>query len=111
MRMRGLALAGAVVVTATSGAQASETFKDWWATCDNTRDCTAYGFEGEAAEMAGYLKLVRGAAAEAQPRVRIVIEAPAGPWRLTVDGKAVPGLGSVRAISAPGATARATDAP
>lgn len=86
MTAKVLALTGAVVLTA-SPALANETFKDWWVTCDNTRECAAFGFAGEAFEMSGYLKVARGSGAGDEPAARLVMEGKAGTWSLAVDGR------------------------
>jgi hypothetical protein len=78
---------GLSLAAAAPAALANETFKDWWAACDNTRQCAAFGFGGEAFEMAGYLKITRGAEPETAPEVRIVMEGKAGAWTLSVDGR------------------------
>ena len=72
MTAKVLALTGAATLLA-SPALANETFKDWWVTCDNTRQCAAFGFAGEAYEMSGYLKVARGAGAADEPAARIVM--------------------------------------
>lgn len=86
MTAKVLALTGAAVVAA-SPALANETFKDWWVACDNTRECAAFGFAGQAFEMGGYLKVARGSGAQDEPAARIVMEGKAGTWSLAVDGR------------------------
>ena len=88
MTAKVLALTGAATLLA-SPALANETFKDWWVTCDNTRQCAAFGFAGEAYEMSGYLKVARGAGAADEPAARIVMDGKAGPWSLAIDGRAL----------------------
>jgi len=86
--MRAKVLALAVLLAASAGAaEANETFKDWWTTCDNTRDCAAFGFSELSDEVMGYLKVTRAAAADAQPAAKIAIYADDGPWTLSVDGR------------------------
>jgi hypothetical protein len=85
--MKGLALAGLLIALAGE-AGANETFKDWWTTCDNTRDCAAFGFSEQSADVTGYLKVTRDGVREARPRVKIVMYSDdGGPWRLAVDGR------------------------
>jgi hypothetical protein len=98
MTAKVLVLTGAAVLLA-SPALAGESFKDWWVACDNTRQCAAFGFAGEAFEMSGYLRIERGAAAADAPQARLVMEGPPGTWSLSVDGRA---LASVRAASEDG---------
>jgi len=103
MTAKVLALTGAAVLTA-SPALANETFKDWWVTCDNTRECAAFGFAGEAYEMGGYLKVARSAGAQAEPAARIVMEGKTGTWSLAIDGRP---LASVKAKDEDGERASA----
>ena len=98
MTAKVLALTGAATLLALP-ALANETFKDWWVTCDNTRQCAAFGFAGEAFEMSGYLKVARGAHAAEAAQAKLVMEGPPGPWALSVDGKA---LATVTAASEDG---------
>ena len=86
MTAKVLALTGAATLLALP-ALANETFKDWWVTCDNTRQCAAFGFAGEAYEMSGYLKVARGSGAADQPAARIVMDGKAGTWNLAIDGR------------------------
>lgn len=105
MTAKVLAMAG-LMITAASPALANETFKDWWVTCDNTRQCAAFGFAGESFEMAGYLKVARGAGAADAPQARLVMQGPPGAWSLTVDGRAI---ATVRAVSDDGDERAAAD--
>ncbi len=92
--MRAIIL-GATIAAAFAGqACAVEAeFKDWWAACDNTRVCTAFGFADDANwDTPAYLKLTREAGPEDAPMVEIVGQMTASPWRLQVDGKPVPGV-------------------
>ena len=98
MTAKVLALAG-LAMAAAAPASANETFKDWWVACDNTRECAAFGFAGEAFEMSGYLKVARGAHAAEAAQAKLVMEGPPGPWALSVDGKA---LATVTAASEDG---------
>ena len=98
MTVKVLALVGPAMAAAAP-ASANETFKDWWVACDNTRECAAFGFAGEAFEMSGYLKVARGAHAAEAAQAKLVMEGPPGPWALSVDGKA---LATVTAASEDG---------
>ena len=104
--MRAKVLALAVLLAASAGAaEANETFKDWWTTCDNTRDCAAFGFSELSDEVMGYLKVTRAAAADAQPAAKIAIYADDGPWTLSVDGR------FIAAVNAKGEDGAAASAP
>jgi hypothetical protein len=97
MAMRAGILAFGVATTLLAGpAAANQTFKDWWAACDNTRRCAAFGFAEEGDFSAGaYLKLTRGAGGADLPRVEVTGRMGAPSWRLQVDGKDVPGVPSL----------------
>jgi hypothetical protein len=54
-------------------------FRDWFAACDNLRNCSAYGFDAES--LGGgisYLRIERGGAADAPVKVTITAEMPKG---------------------------------
>ncbi|WP_421930994.1 DUF1176 domain-containing protein [Phenylobacterium sp.] len=87
------ALLGALVATTAQGA--SKSFQDWTVVCDNTRNCTAFGFSEEDSEETPFLRLERPAAGAAAPRIKLVMVGENGPgavWAVRVDGKPVPGL-------------------
>lgn len=82
----------AVVPPATVPASASgdKSFKDWYAACDNLRNCSAYGFD--PATIGGYLRVERGGAAEAPVRITISVDlTDAADYTLAFD-PALPGL-------------------
>lgn len=96
-RNAGLGIAAAL---ALGGAARAETasFGDWTVVCDNVRDCTAFGFVAENGTD-GYIVLAREGLPAAGPKVRIATREPSPQsWRLTIDGKPIPGLGLVRAM-------------
>lgn len=98
MDFRILVSAGLASLSLGGSALAADaTFKDWWAVCDNTRDCTAFGFAPEDGEDHAYLKLSRGGAAGAPITIAVVAGLDETTWALAVDGKVVPGLGAVPA--------------
>lgn len=88
MQFRVWSLTAALALAAGS-AHANQTFKDWWAACDNTRDCAAFGFSDQEREETAFLKLTRGPGAADQVHARIAVDAPPGAWSLSVDGKPV----------------------
>ncbi|MDO8379809.1 DUF1176 domain-containing protein [Phenylobacterium sp.] len=82
------------VLVATTAQAASRSFQDWTVVCDNTRNCTAYGFSAEDSEEQPFLRVDRPAAAAAA-RIKLVMVGENGPgavWAVRVDGKPVPGL-------------------
>jgi hypothetical protein len=85
----GLILAAALVIMP---AAADQGFKDWWAVCDNGRECVAIGFSPENAEDYGYLRLARGAEPSAAATIEIVAALDAPAWTVLVDGQPVPGV-------------------
>lgn len=68
-------------------------FKDWLAVCDNLRNCAAYGFD---VELSGgtFVKIERGGAPGAAPKVMIAIDVPdkATQFTLAFDEADLPGL-------------------
>jgi len=92
-------MAGVWALSAAGVSQAANlSVKDWVGVCDNTWACTAFGFSPIEAEEVSYLKLERDGAAQAAARITVSSRDLAkGSWRVTVDGKGVPGLEAVRA--------------
>lgn len=92
MRAMILALGAAWAVASTAWAADAE-FKDWWAACDNTRGCTAFGFTEDANfDAYAYLKLTRGAGRNDAPMVEVVGQLEGATWRLQLDDKPVAGV-------------------
>lgn len=93
--MKTTILALLATMVATTATAASKSFQDWTVVCDNTRDCSAFGFAEEGFDDRPFLHVQRSAAADAAPVVRLVmvgeIDAPT-PWAVKVDGKPVPGV-------------------
>jgi hypothetical protein len=52
----------------------SKNFRDWYAACDNLRDCSAYGLQADEPASA-YMRVERGGAPSAPVRVTIVAQA------------------------------------
>ncbi|MES2343605.1 MAG: DUF1176 domain-containing protein [Pseudomonadota bacterium] len=87
------ALLGALV--ATTAQAASKSFQDWTAVCDNTRNCTAFGFSEDSFEDRPFLRLDRLADARAAPTIKLVLAGETHPktaWAVRVDGAPVAGL-------------------
>lgn len=77
-------------LTASADASGEKSFKDWYAACDNLRNCSAYGFD--PATNTGYLRVERGGAADAPVRITISVDlADAADYTLAFD-PALPGL-------------------
>ena len=93
MKAMILGLLGALMAT---GAQAaSRSFQDWTVVCDNTRECSAFGFSEDSVGDRPFLHVRRLAAAGAPPLIRLVLvgeSGPATPWAVQVDGRPVPGV-------------------
>jgi hypothetical protein len=87
-------LAGAAIALATASAFAStdKEFRDWWAACDNLRNCSAYGFDTELSGR-GYIRIERGGAPNAKPKISIAAFVEEGvTFKLSFDDPALPGL-------------------
>ena len=89
-------LAAAIVTLAAGAASASDykQFRDWYAACDNLRNCSAYGMDTEFASGSfSYLRLQRGGAADAAVKVTITAQVPKGStFTLRFDDPKLPGL-------------------
>lgn len=88
----------ALALCAATAAQASDfkQFRDWYAACDNLRNCSAYGFDAEfLGGGLSYLRIERGGAPEAPVKVTITVDVPKGAkFTLRFDDPALPGLPS-----------------
>lgn len=111
--MRGLLIGLVAAFALAGGAQAAGTkaVKDWFGACANTGACTAFGFVAEADTPGPYLMIHRDAGPAAPVQVTLVNDAgdtqPAADWTLSLDGRSIPGVGSVHAAGSE-AGARAT---
>lgn len=82
----------ATVLIALPAQAADKEFRDWWAACDNTRNCSAYGFDSELSGR-GYLRIARDGAAAAKPNITIAVFVEEGSkFTLAFDDPALPGL-------------------
>ncbi len=70
-RLLGAGLFAALLGATPACAQIKQFGEYWTAACDNQRNCAAYGVH--FMWQAGYLRIERGAAAEAQPKVTLAI--------------------------------------
>jgi hypothetical protein len=85
---------------APASAQMKE-FRDWLAACDNTRSCTAYGFDADIAGNA-YVKFTRDGSADARLRATIAVNVQDGStFKVSFDD---PALGGVPAEATTGAS-------
>jgi hypothetical protein len=86
------ALFAATLLAVPALASTSNDFRDWWAACDNLRNCSAYGFDTQL-NGGGYIRIERGGGPSAQPKITLVVYAPDGvTFRLSFDDPALPGL-------------------
>ena len=89
-------LVAALTLCGVNAAQASDfkQFRDWYAACDNLRNCSAYGFDAEfLGGGLSYLRIERGGAPEAPVKVTITVDVPRGAkFTLRFDDPALPGL-------------------
>ncbi len=100
--MRLFAVTATAALLAASASAEIKDFKDWSAGCDNVGTCTALGFAAEDGFPTGFVRVTRGASADAKPAVRLVVlsEAAEGDAALavTLNGKAF-GKGTFPATS------------
>jgi len=87
------AIAAAFAIGATCAAASDyKEFRDWWAACDNLRNCSAYGYDTQLTGGA-YLRVERGGAPGAKPKIALAVFVEEGvKFRLAFDDPALPGL-------------------
>src|SRR3712207_6174453 len=75
---------------------ADESFRDWWAACDEQRSCWAFGFSEDGSDAMGFVRVERGGAAGAEPALTLGAgmwegsdAGRPGPMTVSIDGKAV----------------------
>ena len=84
-------LTGAALHSSPASAQMKE-FRDWLAACDNTRTCTAYGFDTDPGGYA-YVRLTREGGANAPLRIAIAVNVREGSnFKLSFDDPALGGF-------------------
>lgn len=82
--------ASALLATAPASASDFKSFKDWYAACDNLRNCSAYGFNAEG--YGAYLRIERDGAANAPIKITLSVDpAGAASYRVAFDPP-LPGL-------------------
>ena len=86
-------LASAIFLAATAASASDfKSFKDWYAACDNLRNCSAYGFSTDVGDARAYLRIERGGAANAPITITLSVDpAEAASYRIAFD-PALPGL-------------------
>lgn len=85
-------LLAATLLALPASASTDKEFRDWWAACDNLRNCSAYGFDTQLTG-GGYIRIERGGGPSAQTKIILVVYAPDGvTFRLSFDDPALPGL-------------------
>jgi hypothetical protein len=85
-------LACAALHGGPASAQQMKELRDWVAACDNTRTCTAYGFDTDPGGYA-YVRLTRAGAANATLTVTIAVNVQEGSkFKLSFDDPALGGL-------------------
>ena len=75
--LRTIALLFAVAGIGGASAADFKDFHDWYAACDNLRNCTAYGFASQEPASA-YVRVDRGGAPSAPARITIMASVPDG---------------------------------
>lgn len=61
-----------LAMAAPAAASEYKSFKDWYAACDNMRNCSAYGFNADG--YGAYLRLERGGAANAPIKITLSVD-------------------------------------
>lgn len=90
--MRFITALAAAMLTALPAQASDKEFRDWWAACDNLRNCSAYGFDTQL-NGGGYIRIERGGAPSAQAKITLMAYAPEGvTFTLSFDDPALPGL-------------------
>ena len=77
----------------------AQEFGDWTVQCDNLRDCAAFGFPAENADINGVISFRRdGDAQDAKADVSLFVDGAKGtaPLTVTIDGKPIEGVASKR---------------
>src|SRR5690242_8512232 len=91
-RLFPVALLACVVLWGGPASAQMKEFRDWLAACDNTRSCTAYGFDADIAGYA-YIKLTRDGGADAPLRVTIAVNVQEGAtFKVAFDDPTLAGL-------------------
>jgi hypothetical protein len=87
-----MAMAALLLSASTAFASDSKDFRDWYAACDNRRDCVAFGFDSDSSGSA-WLRLERSGLADTPAKIVIAVDAEDGVrLRLRFDDAALPGL-------------------
>ena len=88
--MRLMALAAALVVTALAvpsfAATEARSFRDWWAVCDNTNTCAAFG-KGE--QGGGWVRIARGAGPDGALEVHVNVWWGGDAVSASIDGRPI----------------------
>ena len=89
-----IASLGVGLLAGSAAASEFKQFRDWYAACDNLRNCSAYGFDTEFLGGGNsYLRLERGGAPDAPGKITITAEVPSGSkFTLRFDDPNLPGL-------------------
>jgi len=91
-RLLAIGLFACAAVAADPAAAQMKEFRDWLAACDNTRSCTAYGFDTDMGGYA-YVRLTRDGGADADLRVTIAVNVQEGTkFKVSFDDPALGGL-------------------
>jgi len=83
-----------VLAAPAASAQASfKNFRDWIASCDNLRNCSAFALNSDSDDAAAYMRIDRGGAADAPVIVTLSVELrDAKGYTVAFDDPALPGL-------------------
>lgn len=91
-RLLPVAVFACALAASPASAQQMKEFRDWLAACDNTRTCTAYGFDTDPGGYA-YVRLMRDGGPDAPLRVTIAVNVQEGSkFKVSFDDPALGGL-------------------
>jgi hypothetical protein len=79
-------------------------FRDWFAACDNVRNCSAFGFNGGVINTGAYVRIDRGGAPKTAPQIAVFVSIEKGKrFKLSFDDLTTDGLPNhpITAITAP----------
>jgi hypothetical protein len=91
-RLLAVGLFACAAFAASPASAQMKEFRDWLAACDNTRSCTAFGFDADIAGYA-YVQLARDGGADAALRVTIAVNVQEGSkFKVSFDDPTLGGL-------------------
>jgi hypothetical protein len=91
-RIHAFAIAAILLACQAASAADQKDFRDWQASCDNLRNCNAYGFDAMLSG-SSYLRIERGGAPDAPVKITLATDANEGvTFTIRFNDPALPGL-------------------